>query len=360
MANSINGRSRKVAKVMGLDLGDRCSRYAVLDNKGVRVDEGQVATKREALEELFGRKRRLRVIIETGTHSPWVSRLATAAGHEVIVANARKVKLISSNRKKRDRVDAEYLARLGRADIKLLHPVRHRSAQTQQHRVWLLARDVSVATRTKLINHVRGVVKSVGERLPSCSAEVFAGKVAPVLPATIRSAMEPILSLIESLTTTIRDYDKQIALISRTHYPIVERLRQVTGVGPITSLAYVLTLEDPHRFATSRTVGAYLGLVPASHESGEQVPQMRITKEGDVLLRRLLINSAQHILGPFGEDSDLRRHGERIAQRGGKIAKKRAVVAVARKLAVLLHKLWLTSSDYEPLYMSRPIAAASA
>ena len=359
MANSINA-TRRMTKVMGLDLGDRFSRYAVIDGKGVVVDEGQVATKREALEELFGRERRLRVVIETGTHSPWVSRLVTATGHEAIVANARKVKLITSNRNKRDRVDAVYLARLGRADIKLLHPVHHRSEQTQQHRVWLLARDVAVATRTKLINHVRGVVKSVGERLPRCSAETFAGKVGPAVPPAIQSAIEPILSVIATLTTTIRDYDKQIAALSRKHYPMVERFQQITGVGPITSLAYILTLEDPRRFATSRTVGAYLGLVPAAHESGEQMPQMRITKEGDVLLRRLLINSAQYILGPFGVDSDLRRHGERIAQRGGKIAKKRAVVAVARKLAVLLHKLWLTSTDYDPLYNSRRIALSVA
>jgi transposase len=354
--NSINARSKRVSKVMGLDLGDRFSRYAVLDGRGALIDEGQVATTREGLEELFGREGRMRVVIETGTHSPWVSRLGTAAGHEVIVANARKVKLITSNRNKRDSVDAVYLARLGRADVKLLHPVRHRSEQTQQHRVWLLARDTAVATRTKLINHVRGVVKSLGERLPVCSAEVFERKVASHIPPTLQAAMTPMLSLIASLTETIRNYDKQIAAISHRHYPIVERLQQVNGVGPITSLAYVLTLEDPHRFASSRTVGAYLGLVPGTHESGEQMPQMRITKEGDVFVRRLLINAAQHILGPFGVDSDLRRHGQRIALRGGKIAKKRAVVAVARKIAVLLHKLWLTSTDYDPLFTSRHMA----
>jgi transposase len=170
------------------------------------------------------------------------------------------------------------------------------------------------------------------------------------------SVLEPLLKLIGSLTDTIHAYDKEIDALSQRHYPAVDRLRQIDGIGPITALAYVLTIEDPHRFARSRTVGAYLGLTPASHESGEQVPQMHITKEGDVLLRRLLINAAQYILGPFGRDSDLRRHGERIAQRGGKIAKKRAVVAVARKLAVLVHKIWVSGADYQPLFAERAAA----
>lgn len=165
--------------------------------------------------------------------------------------------------------------------------------------------------------------------------------------------LSPLLTVVQTLTKTIRQYDKQIDAVSRKHYPITARLEQVTGIGPITSLAYVLTIEDPARFRQSRSVGAYLGLVPATHQSGEQVPQMHITKEGDVLLRRLLVNSAQYILGHFGPDCDLRRYGLRIAERGGKIAKKRAVVAVARKLAVLLHKLWRDQLDYDPLFITK-------
>jgi transposase len=127
-------------------------------------------------------------------------------------------------------------------------------------------------------------------------------------------------------------------------------LRQVEGVGPLTALTFVLTLEDPYRFEKSRSVGAYLGLVPASDKSGDRDPQRRISKEGDEMLRKLLVGSAHYILGPFGGDSDLRRHGEKIASRGAKNAKKRAAVAVARKLAVLLHRLWVTGEVYDPLY----------
>ena len=133
------------------------------------------------------------------------------------------------------------------------------------------------------------------------------------------------------------------------HYPETELLRQVEGIGPLTALTFVLTLEDPSRFAKSRSVGAYLGLVPATDQSGDRDPQKRISKEGDEMMRRLLVGSAHYILGPLGSDSDLRRHGEKIASRGGKNSKKRAVVAVARKLSVLLHRLWVTGEVYEPL-----------
>ena len=127
-------------------------------------------------------------------------------------------------------------------------------------------------------------------------------------------------------------------------------MRQVEGIGPLTALTFVLTLEDPHRFKKSRSVGAYLGLVPATDRSGERDPQKRISKEGDQMLRKLLVGSAHYVLGPFGSDSDLRRHGQKIASRGGKNAKKRAAVAVARKLTVLLHRLWVTGEVYDPLY----------
>jgi transposase len=162
------------------------------------------------------------------------------------------------------------------------------------------------------------------------------------------------LETIASLTQRIRQYDRQLETISEERYPETELLRQVEGIGPLTALTFVLTLEDPHRFERSRSVGAYLGLVPATAQSGDRDPQKRISKEGDEMLRKLLVGSAHYILGPFAkEDSDLRRHGEKIASRGAKNAKKRAVVAVARKLAVLLHSLWVSGEVYEPLYKTR-------
>jgi transposase len=185
--------------------------------------------------------------------------------------------------------------------------------------------------------------------LPKCPASSFHNKAAEHIPEALLPALGSILETIGSLTGRIREYDRKLETISKEHYPQTELLRQVEGVGPLTALTFVLTLEDPYRFEKSRSVGAYLGLVPARDQSGDRDPQRRISKEGDEMLRRLLVSGAHYILGPFGKDSDLRRHGEKIASRGGKNAKKRAVVAVARKLAVLLHSLWISAEIYEPL-----------
>lgn len=212
-------------------------------------------------------------------------------------------------------------------------------------------------TRTKLVNHVRGSVKSFGARLPKCSAESFHKKVAGRLPEELLPALEPLLATLASLTERIREYDRRLEALAEDFYPETRLLlRQVAGVGLLTALVFVLTLEDPTRFDDSRAVGAYLGLVPGRDQSGDSDPQRRISKKGDGTLRRLLVGNAHYVLGPFGEDSDLKRHGEKIAERGGRIVKKRAVVAVARKLSVLLHRLWVSGETYDPLFNAKRTA----
>jgi transposase len=289
------------------------------------------------------------VAIEAGTHSPWASRLLEGCGHEVLVANARKLRLIYSNKRKTDEVDAENLARLARVDPKLLYPLRHRGEESQAHIALIRSRDALVSSRTQLVNHVRGAVKSFGARLPKCPARSFHKRAKEHIAEALLAALAPVLEQIGSLTERIRDYDRRLEAIAKEHYPETELLRQVEGIGPLTALTFVLTLEDPYRFEKSRCVGAYLGLVPARNQSGDRDPQKRISKEGDEMLRKLLVSCAHYILGPFGSDSDLRRHGEKIASRGAKNSKKRAVVAVARKLAMLLHSLWISGELYEPL-----------
>ena len=193
-------------------------------------------------------------------------------------------------------------------------------------------------------------MKSFGARLPKCPARTFHRRASEHLPEALLPALGPILEQIASLTERIRQYDRKLETLCEEHYPQTQLLRQVEGIGSLTALTFVLTLEDPYRFEKSRSVGAYLGLVPATDRSGESDPQRRISKEGDEMMRKLLVGSAHYILGPFGSDSDLRRHGQKIASRGGKNAKKRAVVAVARKLSVLLHRLWVTAEIYDPLH----------
>jgi transposase len=292
----------------------------------------------------------MRIAIEAGTHSPWVSRVLEGCTHEVLVANSRKLRLIYANKRKTDEIDAENLARLARVDPKLLYPLKHRGEDSQAHMAIIRSREALIGCRTQLVNHVRGAVKSFGARLPKCPARSFHNKAAEHIPEALLPALGPILEQIGSLTQRIRDYERQLETISKERYPETDLLRLLEGVGPLTALTFVLTLEAPYRFEKSRSVGAYLGLVPARDQSGERDPQKHITKEGDEMLRKLLVSGAHYILGPFGSDSDLRRHGEKIASHGGKNAKKRAVVAVARKLCVLLHSLWVSGEVHDPLY----------
>ena len=339
----------------GLDLGDKYSYFFVLDNEsGKMIEEGRLRTTPDDLRRRFDSEEQMKIAIEVGTHSTWVSRILHECDHEVLIANPRKTRLIYSDKRKTDKIDAKKLARLARVDPELLYPIEHRGEESQAHLALIHSRDVLVRSRTQLINHVRGVVKSFGARLPKCSAESFHRRIRDQLPQELEEALVDVVETIGSLTERIRDYERRIERVCKEGYPQeTELLQQVAGVGVLTSLTFVLTLEDPDRFKKSRMVGAYLGLVPAKDQSGEHDPGKRISGEGDEMLRRLLVSSAHYILGPFGSDSDLRRYGEKIAGRGGKNAKKRAVVAVARKLSVLLHRLWITGEVYEPLHNAR-------
>lgn len=342
---------------IGMDLGDRFSRFCILEaSSGDVVEEGRVATTTTGLTQRFGKMAACRVALEVGTHSPWVERLLTGMGHDVLVANARKVRLIYNNESKSDRLDAENLARLTRVDPKLLHPIQHRDRASQETLAVLRSRQAVVETRAKLVNHVRGAVKAYGSRIKSCSTACFHTKSVQQIPEGLRPALTPIVETIGELSRKIRCYDQQIERLAEERYPVTQLLRQVVGVGALTALWFVLTIGDPHRFRNSRRVGAYLGLRPRRSQSGDNDPELRITKTGDQQLRRLLVTAAHYILGPFGPDTDLRRWGLALAARGRKSAKKRAVVAVARKLAVLLHALWINAEEYEPLRNSQAVA----
>jgi transposase len=303
---------------------------------------------------------RSRIALEIGTHSPWVSRLLKELGHEVIVANARKVRLIGESRKKDDRLDAQSLARLARLDPELLYPVKHRSAEAQGHLMAIRARAGLVRARTSLVNTARGLTKSYGEQLRSCNVRNMNPEKAEHLSPELQRALGPLLAEIESLGDKIQEYNQQIETLARESYPQVALLKQIKGVGTLIALTFLLTLEDPHRFGKSRDVGGYLGLQPGRRQSGQSEPQLHISKEGDPYLRTLLVQGAQHILGPFGADSDLRRWGLKLAERGGRSGKKRAIVATARKLAVLLHHLWVSGEVYEPLHNSNSTTLAAA
>jgi transposase len=356
-------QSRNISQqklTIGLDLGDRNSWYCVLDEAGGIQLEQRVRTTAKALQEVFGAIPRSRIALEIGTHSPWISRLLSQLGHEVIVANARKVRLIGESRKKDDRLDAQTLARLARIDPELLYPVKHRSAQAQADLMMIRARAGLVRARTGLVNAARGLAKSYGERLRGCNVRNMNPEKAEGLSPELQRALEPLLAAIEEVSERICEYNERIEKLAQESYPQTALLKQIKGVGTLIALTFLLTLEDPHRFGKSRDVGGYLGLQPGRRQSGQSEPQLHISKEGDPYLRTLLVQGAQHILGPFGVDCDLRRWGLKLAERGGRNGKKRAIVATARKLAVLLHHLWVSGEVYDPLHNSRRMTVAAA
>ena len=349
--NTNTVRESNINMTVGIDLGDDCSMICVLNGAGDIVKECRLPTDSESFLYFFNSfedRSGTTVAMETSTHSPWLSALLVARGFDVLVGNARKLRAIWDSPNKTDVRDAQMLARIARFDRRLLSPIHHRSQLSQNDLAILKARDALVSNRTNLVNTVRGLVKASGNRLPSTSTESFSKVVASELPKELRGALSKVIDTIAHLTKQIQDYDRQIESLCKKRYPETKALRQIKGVGPVTSLAFVLTLESPDRFKKSRDVGPFLGLVPKRDQSGQIDKPLSITKAGNEYLRRLLVTASNYIMGPFGPDCDLRRLGERIASRGGKIARRKAKVAVARKLAVVLHHLWKTEETYYP------------
>jgi len=361
--NQVHELAAEQRLTIGIDLGDRTSRYCILDERGEIVSEERLATSKEGFNSLLEKMPRSRVALEAGTHSPWVSAQIASLGHEVIVANPHKLKLITQSAKKNDRIDAERLARLARVDAKLLSPIRHRGAEAQADLAVIRARAELMETRTALINSARGLAKPMGERLGKCEADQVKESLASGMRDEVREVIGPLLKSVEAISRQIAEYDKKIEKITG-RYPETELLRQVHGVGPLIALTFILTLEDAQRFQQSRDVGPYLGLTPKQHDSGDSAPELRISKAGDGLLRSLLVQGAHCILRRNAPDSDLKAWGlgkqDNGGKKGGKTRKKKAVVAVARKLAVLLHRLWVTGEVYDPLYNRKSVQTARA
>jgi len=341
-------KTQKWERIIGIDIGDRWSHYCILNQEGEVVEEGRFRTAEDSLRKQFGGIEPARMAIEAGTHSLWMSEHLRQYGHEVLVAHPSELPTISRSDRKCDRVDAEKLARYARFDPGLLHPISHRSLAMQESLTVVRARDTLVRVRTELINAIRGFVKACGGRLPSSASSCFAQRCLAFVPPGLLPAVSPLFAQVEFVSEQIKNYDRLILQMAQNQYPETKALSQVQGVGTLTALTYVLTIADKHRFRHSRDVGCYLGLRPKRSQSGEHDPQLDITRAGNSYLRCLLTECANYIVGPFGQDSALQRWGRKLAARGGKSARARAVTAVARKLSVLLHRLWVTGEPYQP------------
>jgi transposase len=226
--------------------------------------------------------------------------------------------------------------------------VRLRDSEQQRDLVLIRARAALIRARTLLIHAVGGLVKPCGERVSRCDADRFAARCRQEWPRAVQTSLLPVVEQMAQLPQQIQDYEGQIRAVAEKKYPDIAPLRSLFGVGPVTALTFVLTLADPQRFAKSREVGCDLGLRPERSQSGEHDPQGGITKAGNRYRRWLLVECAPRLLRVDAPDSALKRWGQKLCERGGKKGPKRALVAVARQLAGLLHKRWVTQQQGEP------------
>jgi len=329
-------------ETVGIDLGDKVSRYCIVDHAGEVVEEGTFRNQARSIDHHFGDRPR-RIALEAGAQSAWISREWKRLGHDVIVANPRQLKWITSSDTKNDPVDARKLALLARADLRLLAPVEHRTAEQQAELAVIRARDAILRARTLLINSARSIAKGFGVRLPKSITGTFGARALEALPEFLRLALSGLLQQLDAISGEIAGYDRQLA----GQHPELARLESIPGVGRLTAMTFVLTLGRAERFAHSRDIAGFLGLRPKQRQSGARDPQLGISKSGDPYRRKLLVQCAHHILGPYGKDSALRQWGLAKSE-GGKKATLRAIVAVARKLSVLLHRLWVSGEFYKP------------
>lgn len=343
-------------RTLGVDLGSKKSACCTLAPDGEILAEGSIATSRRTVERFFQEQPTSRVVLEACGVSRWVAQFARDHGHEVVVANPRRLAIITNSTRKSDRNDAYKLADLGQVRPRLLNPVHSRGERSHRAQIHLRVRSQLVEARTALVNCVRGSARTAGFPLSKCSTRAFLKRCREALPADLVVLLLPLVEQLESLNEAIASCDERSKRIAKEHFPETECLRQVTRVGAVLSLAFAAAIEDPTRIEDSRSVGAYFGLTPRSRQSGAKAPQLRISKRGDPELRRLLVSAATYVLGPFGPDCDLRRYGQRIAASGSQSARAKARIAVARKLAVLLHRLWLTGEVYRPLSEERATA----
>ena len=338
---------------VGLDLASKISTYHVLDASGETVCTGTVRTQRADLERTFAPVVPAVIAMETGSVSRVADEVLSSQGHTVVVGNPRRIAAIFSNVKKCDKVDAAMLAELVRVSPRLLSPIQHRTATAHGGLTLIRARDANVRARATQINLVRGMAKSYEFQLPSCDAENFTRVVRPLVDQTeFGQMLAPTLDVIAAQTVAIAQFDAKIKAYSDKHVPQAKQLAAIPGVGPLTAMAFALTVDDPHRFPNYRAVGAYLGLVPRRDQSGDVDKRLPITKCGDPLTRRLLVQCGQVILQERTKPTDLKRFGERLMGTVGS-RRKRAVVAVARKLAVHMWTIMRSGKDYDPNHLKK-------
>lgn len=346
------GDGRRTATVTGLDVSEKHIQICEIDVDDV-VSEGRIATSDKKLREYFEGRAARRIVIEMSSHTRWITELLRSFGHEVLVVDPRRMKLVSGTLYKDDTLDAQTLAMLARDAPRLLKTVPLRDIEHQRLLTMVRARATAVEGRTRIINAIRGMLKPYGYRVPRSSHSVLATYLWSEVEAPILRLIEPLMVLLETFDGQIARYDQEAERILPQLPPNARQLREIPGVGPLTVLYFVAIIGDPNRFAKSRDVGPYLGLCRRRDDSGEYQSELGITKAGDRYMRALLANCVSHIMGPFGKDSDLRDWGLKKLGGATRVEKKKMKVALARKLAVLLLTLWKSGKPYDRHHQKR-------
>ena len=343
-ANKQEGADMEYCTTIGADVSDKKTQICVMnknpDGKRVVIIETSCATTKEGFLERFSKfDRSWPVVFETGTHCRWMDKLFREMGFKTIIANPSKVPSITKSNTKNDRNDARELARLAIADPEMLHPIKLRDEVFQQMLRLHHSRNLLIAQRTQLTNQIRGFAKSMGYRIEKCSTWRFHKLNKSQWPSMLEAVAWPLIDVLETIDLKFKAYDAAIQELSEQpeFKSMVDRVRNVYGVGIIGSTVFIAAIGgDPNRFEHSRDIGPFLGLVPSQDQSGDVDKQLHLTKAGSNIARRTLTECAGVILMSKAPETDLKLKGLRIAIRGGKIAKKKAKLAVARCLAVTM------------------------
>lgn len=336
--------------IIGIDLGDKKHAVVGLDDKANIVLKRWVPNKKEDLEALFRRNRGAVFGMETGTHCRWISMLCRECGCEVYVGNAHRLRSIFGNTHKNDMRDAEEIARLLNGDKRHFHPVQLRDAEHQNLVQLVKMREMVMSQRTKSAGAIRGMAKANGVRLPASDADSLHRKLADVidtLPDNLQLLLRPQIGLLEKLCETIREYDRLIRDYRNEHFrKECDLLETIPGVGPVNAAAFVAFTGDVRRFRHARDVGPYYGLTAGRDQSSSKDEPKRITKEGNEFVRHLLVNAANLIMQGRCRNTELLQFGLRVWGNRGKVAKRKAKVALARKLAVTMAAMLRSGTPY--------------
>lgn len=338
----------------GFDAGKMSSHFCIVDEERSVVREGKVRNREKDLEKVFGALLPMRIVIESSRKSFWLADQLRRLGHRPVVVDPGKTKAIGASRIKHDKLDARVLAELCQAN--LLAEVDPPTEAQRMARMPLTARASMVRARSLLIAAAKSLLDSEGIEVPGSSSANFSKAVSLAsrpLPEAMAAVIRPMLEAIEVLSEKIAVHERAIAAAAKAD-PAARLLQTCPGVGQICSAGYIHAIRDPKRFSSGRAVGAYLGLVPTLYASGNIYRRGGITKCGNRQARWLLTMAANSLLRSR-QDSAIKRWGLKLAAKTGR---KKAVTAVARKLAAVLWAMWREGRPFEPRMADAPSGGA--